>query len=229
MRAFFYTEQAEKGDCVFLDKDEHNHLFKILRGRAGETLLLLDGNGKKMTAEIQADKSLKIIDIEICGRPEKKIFVFTAAPRKQKLDVLLKQCCELGVDGICIMQCDFSVANPDNMNRFRELLIEGCKQSNNPFLPEVIGPLKMKQSVEYVRENGMLGVFGAVKEAEGDKAIIKEAEKVAFFVGPEGGFSPQEIELIEKEKFVGVSLSPYILRLETAVAGAIPLLREFMK
>lgn len=229
MRAFFYTEQAEKGDCVFLDKDEHNHLFKILRGRAGETLLLLDGNGKKMTAEIQADKSLKILDIEVCGRPEKKIYVFTAAPRKQKLDVLLKQCCELGVDGICIMQCDFSVANPDNMNRFRELLIEGCKQSNNPFLPEIIGPLKLKQSVEYVRENGMLGVFGAVKESEGDKARITAAEKVAFFVGPEGGFSPQEIELIEKEKFVGVSLSPYILRLETAVAGAIPLLREFMK
>ena len=60
MRAFFYTQEVEKGDCVFLEKDEHNHLFKILRGRAGETLLLLDGKGKKMTAEIQKDQSLKV-------------------------------------------------------------------------------------------------------------------------------------------------------------------------
>jgi 16S rRNA (uracil1498-N3)-methyltransferase len=229
MRAFFYTADVQKGECVFLDKDEHNHLFKILRGRAGETLLLLDGKGKKMTAEIQPDKSLKILDIEQCAEPEQKIYIFTAAPRKQKLDMLLKQCCELGVDGICIMQCDFSVANPDNMNRFRELLTEGCKQSNNPFMPEIIGPLKMKQAVDYVKEKGMLGVFGAVKESEGDKECLKKAGAVAFFVGPEGGFSPQEIELIEKENFVGISLSPYILRLETAVAGAIPLLREFMK
>lgn len=229
MRAFFYTQDAEKGECVFLDKDEHNHLFKILRGRAGETLLLLDGKGKKMTAEIQADKSLKILDVEECPETERRIYVFTAAPRKQKLDVLLKQCCELGVDGICILQCDFSVANPDNMNRFRELLTEGCKQSNNPFMPEIIGPMKMRQAVEYVKNNNMLGVFGAVKESEGDKKSLKTAQNVAFFVGPEGGFSPQEIELIERENFVGISLSPYILRLETAVAGAIPLLREFMK
>ena len=229
MRAFFYTQNVKKGDCVFLEKDEHNHLFKILRGRAGETLLLLDGKGKKMTAEIQNDQSLKVLDIEECKVPERKIYVFTAAPRKQKLDVLLKQCCELGVDGICIMQCDFSVANPDNMNRFRELLTEGCKQSNNPFVPEIIGLLKFKDAVKFVREKNMLGVFGAVRECEGNKDRLKTAENVAFFVGPEGGFSPGEIELIERENFIGVSLSPYILRLETAVAGAIPLLREFMK
>ena len=229
MRAFFYTADAETGDCVFLEKDEHNHLFKILRGRAGEILLLLDGCGKKMLAEIQKDQSLKILHIEQCEVPLRKIYVFTAAPRKQKLDVLLKQCCELGVSGIGIMQCDFSVANPDNMNRFRELLIEGCKQSNNPFLPEIIGPLKMRDAVEYVKQNSMLGIFGAVKESEGDKSKLKNAENIAFFVGPEGGFSPAEIKMIEDEKFTGISLSPYILRLETAVAGAIPLLRELMK
>lgn len=229
MRAFFYTNEAEIGDCVFLAKEEHNHLFKILRGRAGETLLLLDGRGKKMTAEIQADKSLKILAAEQCQEQKQKIYIFTAAPRKQKLDVLLKQCCELGAAGICIMQCDYSVANPDNMNRFNDLLVEGCKQSNNPFLPEIIGPLKFKQAMELVKEKNMLGVFGAVREKEGEKERMKNAETIAFFVGPEGGFSPAEIDLIEQENFIGISLSPYILRLETAVAGAIPLLREFMK
>ena len=182
-----------------------------------------------MLAEVCGDKYLKIISSVQCGEPKQKIFVFTAAPRKQKLDVLLKQCCELGVDGIGIMQCDYSVANPENMNRFQELLAEGCKQSNNPFLPEIIGPLKMKDAVEYVRKNGMTGVFGAIRESEGDRKMMKNASSVAFFVGPEGGFSPNEIEMIEKEGFIGVSLSPYILRLETAVAAAIPLLREYMK
>ena len=106
---------------------------------------------------------------------KQKIYIFTAAPRKQKLDVLLKQCCELGAAGICIMQCDYSVANPENMNRFQELLAEGCKQSNNPFLPEIIGPLKMKDAVEYVRKNGMTGVFGAIRESEGDRKMMKNA------------------------------------------------------
>ena len=229
MRAFFYTSGAVENECVFLDKDEHNHLFKILRGRAGETVLLLDGKGKKMTAEIQDDKSLKILAVESCSRPEAQIYVFMAAPRKQKLDSLLKQCCELGVAGIVIMQCDFSVAVPDNPGRWRELLEEGCKQSNNPFLPEITGAVKFKQALELVRENQMLGTFGAIREDEGDKARLKNVRKLAFFVGPEGGFSPAEIAMLEDENFVGISLSPYILRLETAVAGAIPLLREFMK
>ena len=229
MRAFFYKNEVEKGECVTLDKDEHNHLFKILRGRAGEKVLLLNGRGRKMTAEIQNDKTLKIVSVVECENPAQKIYVFTAAPRKQKLDVLLKQCCELGVDGIGIMQCDYSVANPDNMNRFCELLEEGCKQSNNPFLPEIIGPMKFKQAIEYVSEHDMIGSFGAIREIPGDKKRLAKVEKLAFFVGPEGGFSPSEIELIEQKNFVGISLSPYILRLETAVAGAIPLLREFMK
>lgn len=229
MRAFFYTAGAEKDECVFLDKDEHNHLFKILRGRAGETVLLLDGNGKKMTAEIQNDKSLKVLSVENCSELPQKIYVFMAPPRKQKLDVLLKQCCELGVAGIVIMQCDFSVANPDNVNRWHELLQEGCKQSNNPFVPEIIGPVKFKQALELVKARQMLGTFGAIRESEGDKEKLSGVEKLAFFVGPEGGFSPSEIEMIESEKFVGISLGPYILRLETAVAGAIPLLRELMK
>ena len=229
MRAFFYTAETEIGDCVNLDKDEHNHLFKILRARSGEKVLLLDGAGRKMSAEIQEDKSLKIVSVQQCEEQKQKIYVFTAAPRKQKLDILLKQCCELGVAGVCLMQCDYSVANPENINRFRELLIEGCKQSNNPFLPEIIGPLKFKQAMELVKEKNMLGVFGAVREKEGEKERMKNAETIAFFVGPEGGFSPAEIDLIEQENFIGISLSPYILRLETAVAGAIPLLREFMK
>ena len=229
MRAFFYTSGAVENECVFLDKDEHNHLFKILRGRAGETVLLLDGKGKKMTAEIQSDKSLKILSVENCSELEQKIYIFMAPPRKQKLDVLLKQCCELGAAGIVIMQCDFSVANPDNVNRWTELLQEGCKQSNNPFMPEIIGPVKFKQALELVRERRMLGTFGAVKESEGDKEHLKNVRDLAFFVGPEGGFSPAEISMIEEENFVGISLGPYILRLETAVAGAIPLLRELMK
>lgn len=229
MRAFFHTSEVVENECVMLDKAEHNHLFKILRGRAGETVLLLDGKGKKMTAEIQPDQSLKILSVENCQELQQKIYVFMAPPRKQKLDVLLKQCCELGVAGIVIMQCDFSVANPDNVNRWHELLQEGCKQSNNPFMPEIIGPVKFKQALEMVRERRMLGTFGAIKEAEGDKMRLHDVEKLAFFVGPEGGFSPTEIELIEKENFVGISLGPYILRLETAVAGAIPLLRELMK
>ena len=115
------------------------------------------------------------------------------------------------------------------MTRFCELLEEGCKQSNNPFLPEIIGPMKFKPAIEYVSEHDMIGSFGAIREIPGDKKRLAKVEKLAFFVGPEGGFSPSEIELIEQKNFVGISLSPYILRLETAVAGAIPLLREFMK
>lgn len=229
MRAFFYTGEAEPDDCVFLDKDEHNHLFKILRAREGEEVLLLNGKGRKMLSVVTADKSLKILSVEQCDVPEQKIYVFTAAPRKQKLDVLLKQCCELGVSGIGILQCDFSVANPDNMNRWHELAEEGCKQSNNPFLPELIGTMKLKDALTYAAEQDMVCAFGAVKEKAGDKMRLQNVRKVAFFVGPEGGFSPGEIELIEKNDFIGISLSPYILRLETAVAGAIPLIREFMR
>lgn len=228
MHAFFCKNFEKNGECVTLEKSESDHLFKTLRARVGERVMLLDGNGRTAVAEIVAGKMLEIVEVTGHKRPKNEIYLFVAAPRKQKLDQILKQVTELGVTAICIMHCDFSVALPEGSNRWGMILEEACKQSNNPFLPEILPVMKFKDALEYVKANDIKGVFGDVED-NCEELKTSENCKYAFFVGPEGGFSENELNLMRSAEFVGLNLGPYILRLETAAVCGVAVIRKILK
>lgn len=223
----FYAKNLNKiGDLVSLERAESDHLFKTLRGRVGEVVKLLDGNGKVAMAKIIENQILKIEELQKLPPQNRTITLFVAAPRKQKLDQVLKQATELGVTAIGILHCDFSVALPDGSNRWEALLWESCKQSNNPFLPKILPVMKFDEAVKYVKTNSMVGIFGDIERQKENREKLTTANNVAFFVGPEGGFSEREFGILKSEEFIGLNLGPYILRLETAAICGIPLIRE---
>ena len=122
--------------------------------------MLLDGNGTTAIAEIMEKRELKILTVTLHEKPSKDIFLFIAAPRKQKLDQIFKQATELGVTAIAIIRCEYSVALPEGSSRWDAMLLEACKQSNNPFLPQVLPVMKFQEAIDFVEKNSMLGVFG---------------------------------------------------------------------
>ncbi|MCF7791577.1 MAG: 16S rRNA (uracil(1498)-N(3))-methyltransferase [Victivallales bacterium] len=226
MRCFYC--QNLNHEYAELDKTEKSHLFKVLRARAGTKLLLMNGYGIIAEGLVESEQSIKILSREYYSAPSKKIHLFAAVPRKNKMETMLSQCTELGVWSINPIFTDRSVAVPGKKNtveKWKEKVIEACKQSHNPFIPVILSPVKLTESMKYVCDKGMKSYYGDRESGcMPDEGNLKE--NIALFVGPEGGFSENEISLMKKADFRPVSLPGWILKVETAAAVGTALLKR---
>ncbi len=222
MRAFFADHIGMPGETAELEVQEQDHLFKTLRARPGEQVKLLDGRGTVGIAQVVAGKRLTVLERHPVTAPEPCWILCCAAPRRQKFDGLLKQAAELGVRKICVVHCARSVALPEGTERWQSLLREGCKQSGNPFLPEISVHHSLEQLLPELAEARVY--YGAVTPPP-RPPVPPTRGKIAFFVGPEGGFTPEEERLLAQHGAEGISLGPWILRLETAAVCGLAALR----
>ncbi len=222
MRAFFANYIGMPGETAELESQEQDHLFKTLRARPGEQVRLLDGHGTVGTAEIIAGRRLTVLERNQVAPPDPCWILCCAAPRRQKFDSLLKQAAELGVREIRVVHCARSVALPEGTERWQALLREGCKQSGNPFLPEISVHHSLERLLPELADARLF--YGAVTPPP-RPPMPPRSGKIAFFVGPEGGFAPEEEQLLVQHGVEGLSLGPWILRLETAAVCGLAALR----
>lgn len=223
MHSFRVENLPEAGTEFRLDKEEETHLFRILRARPGEEVQVLDGKGGIGIARVQEGKFLRLLSGRIAEKPALRLILCCAAPRRQKLDTLFKQATELGADQIHLMQCTRSVARPEGSSRWGALLQEACKQSGNPFLPEVVVHDSLQAALEALKGNALY--FGAVTPPGTPFPAVPACGTAVFLAGPEGGFTDEEEALMIRAGAVGISLGPWILRLETAAVAGLAALR----
>lgn len=234
MHSFRYDDLAriKSGDTVTLEKGESNHLFKILRAENGDVCQLLDGKGLRAFARVGKEKTLTVETIEkIPPLPGAKLHLFLAPPRRQKMDMILKQCTELAVTSITPLICERSVALPDadSVNgRWNELLFEACKQSGNPYLPQLFPPVKFVSSLQAACQMCEMCFYGSVAEEEKTSWTQgeKKWENIGWFVGPEGGFTEKEELLMKENKFHPLHMQCRILRAETAAICGLAVLQD---
>lgn len=217
------------GDTVRLDKEESAHLFRTLRADPGEKCRLMDGAGHFALAEVQPGKMVKIQHLENAELPTAPLLhMYIAPPRRQKMDQILRQAAELGVWRIVPMTTERSVALPDSDSingRWKEVLFEACKQSGNPFLPQVAEPLKFADALTDSAINCKVRFFGSVQDRKSDNTILKP-DAAAWFVGPEGGFSENEEKQMLDHGIQPLHFGSWTLRVETAAVCGLCLIHE---
>lgn len=223
MHRVFCSQIPEAGESVSPEPREAEHLFKVMRARCGENVELLDGKGVRAAGVIEKDRSIRVTAREVVPEPEEKLHLCCALPKKQKLDQLLKQAAELGAWSIRPVRCIRSVAVGDPKERWELLLREACKQSGNPFLPVVEPEAKLPAVLEKLQQENIQIYYGSIAPAEHGGGIAKAK---AVIIGPEGGFAPEEVEMMEKCNAQPLNLGPYVLRLETAAISALAVLRR---
>ena len=227
MHAFRFDDLAstESGSSFCLDSKEEAHLFRILRARPGETVAVLDGHGTVGTAVVEADRRLRLESKRTVPPPARRLHLYFAPPKKQKLDALLKQAVELGVFELVPMLCERSVVQPGENSvagRWMDLLFEACKQSGNPFLPEVASPIPFAAALSRARET-----CGALVVGSNRTGVFPElgtASDAAFFVGPEGGFTDAETEAMFAAGAIPLRIGDWTLRVETAAVAGVGVL-----
>lgn len=217
----FYTPDI-KSDTYQLNEVESKHCIKVLRLVEGDQIHLVDGRGGFYKAQIidAHPKRCKIQCIEKQEEFGKRDFYLhmALAPTKNidRTEWFLEKCTEIGVDEFTPLLCQHSERKVVKNERLFKVITSAVKQSLKAYHPKLNEITPFKQLIE--------GDFDGKKYIahcnDGPKKSLKnlycQGTNVLILIGPEGDFSPQEVELAKNNGFQEISLGPSRLRTETA-------------
>jgi 16S rRNA (uracil1498-N3)-methyltransferase len=231
MYHFFVEPENIRDEYIKVLGDDINHIKNVLRMKIGEKVLIGDGTGKEYTcaiSEISDEEILLIIeDFNNEGRElPVDIYLFQGLPKSDKMELIIQKAVELGAKNIipvatkrCVVKID-KKKEESKIKRWQAISESAAKQSKRGIIPEIYGCMTFKEAVDFCKDFDIMIIpyencesMAATKEAINK---IKPNQKVAIFIGPEGGFCESEIEYAIENKVIPVSLGKRILRTETA-------------
>lgn len=227
----FFVEHPAEG-LFFLDGEAGRHGARVLRLRPGEAVTLCDGQGMDYPAAVAENRGDGLLLEVGCavpsrGEPQTEITVCQCLPKGDKLDTVAQKAVELGARCIwpvesryCVVKWDKKVQEK-KLARLRKIALEAAMQSGRGTVPSVLPPADLKPALETAVQKGDV-LFFYEKAVWGLKPALKETgSRLFLFVGPEGGFAPEEAGLAESLGAKIVSLGTRILRTETAPLAAL--------
>lgn len=221
MTTLFYAPDIH-GDLITLEEEESRHLLTALRGRAGDMVLLTDGKGhiyEAIVAEIGKKKAVLSIRTKTAHPKERTTSIHIAmAPVKnlERFEWFLEKATELGIDEITPLLCDRSERDTLRMDRMEKILISAIKQCMRPHLPKLNPLTKFKAFVSHADAPQKCIGWCSTPPLPFIKDVLLPAQNTVIAIGPEGDFSPAEIELALQHGFKGIGLGTARLRTETA-------------
>jgi 16S rRNA (uracil1498-N3)-methyltransferase len=198
-------------DAPELDADDEHHLRRVLRVGPTDVVTVSDGRGSWIEARLGRDQ-LTVASAVNHEPPPPVATVLSAVPKGDRLEWMVQKLTELGATRIGFLDCARSVVRWDaeraarHLPRLRRVAREAAMQSRRTWLPEV-GQL--------VSFDGVAGLESAAL-ADPDGATRVPVQIDTILVGPEGGFTPDELSMNGRR----VALGPHVLRIETAAIAA---------
>lgn len=244
----FYIDHvfSNVGEILQLSPRETFHLHRVLRLKAGDTCRIFNGQGFSAEARIETisenkGAELRLESIVPLNKLKLRLKVVQAVPQRKKMDELVDRAEELGVQELWVIETQRTIvrmrpeAAEQARKRWERIIVEAAKQSGNPVLMKMEGPLAFEKMVQEKIEPGDQSfIFHPDPSGISFQDMIdclretdkKNASRAAvFFFGPEGGFTEEEVRLAESRGVRKVFLGQSILRLETAFLGVISAVR----
>lgn len=227
----FFVDAPPSGE-YFLGGEAGRHGAKVLRLRAGEALTLCDGRGTDYPCTVlepAPDGLLLQVGAPRPNRSESgvKATVCQCLPKSDKLERVVQKSVELGAAAVWPIESARCVARWDEKSagkklaRLQKIALEAAMQSGRGIVPEVLPPAGFRAALEAAVREGEALLFYE-KGGQGLKSALKTAKgRLFLFVGPEGGFEPEEAALAESLGARLLTLGPRILRTETAPLAAL--------
>ncbi|NLC70032.1 MAG: 16S rRNA (uracil(1498)-N(3))-methyltransferase [Desulfuromonadaceae bacterium] len=226
MRRLVVSPQALEKEKIVLEGDPFHHLFRVLRMKSGEEVLLLDGHGGCCRCRIvTVEKKYACLAVLQRWREEETVVpirLIQGLPKADKFEFILQKGTEVGVSVFSPVMMERSVPllggeNADRrFSRWRRIVEEAARQCQRPFVPEIQPPADLAQALRAGDEE--LRLICWQEGTRGLKEVLSHFRPagVAVLIGPEGGFGAGEMDLAREIGFTPVSLGPRILRTETA-------------
>jgi 16S rRNA (uracil1498-N3)-methyltransferase len=216
--------------------DSLRHHLRVRRVRVDHTFGVFDGNGQTAMAKIHHDSNDKksLLELSAIQKDTSKevpydITLIQGLAANEKMDWIIEKAVELGVKHIIPLQMERSIVRVDDkkidkkLAHWEQIIIASCEQCDRTVLPSIAPPQTLKQYLAQALNSSSLSIYLAPSADLKLVSIVKRSpgQGITLMVGPEGGFSPEEDQMISARGFIGATLGSRILRTETAGIVAI--------
>jgi len=228
-RYFVEPEQFSETEITITGDDVH-HIVRVMRAREGEQILVSDGAGRTALARLTAlsTREVKAQVVEMMTEQRElpvRVTIGQGLPKGEKMEWILQKGTELGAYSFFPFSSERTIVRLDakkeakKLERWRKIIKEAAEQSHRSLLPQLLPPASFREVLEQGKKYSHRAI--AYEKEEGTTLhplleSMREGDSLLILVGPEGGFSSEEIAVAEAAGFLPVSLGPRILRTETA-------------
>jgi 16S rRNA (uracil1498-N3)-methyltransferase len=198
-----------------LPEGEARHVLKVLRGRNGDVFEIADAERRLFLAELCEGGQARVLGaLQTEEDGEIELTLYQAVPKGGRMDFLVEKAAEIGATRIVLLMTERGIVRPRDgkVERWRRVAEAAARQSLRVGVPEVAEPVDLSGAIREVGEDGVL--LHNAPELEVLETVV--SSPAALFVGPEGGWSEEELRMAGEAGLALAQLGPYRLRSETA-------------
>lgn len=225
------------GEYVILDKGDTHHLLHVMRARVGDRIEVV-ASQKLFLAKVESLLPLTIIVIHSIEQKSELPFdvtlIFPLA-KGDKIELVLQKAAELGVKNIFLVNTRYCVVKMDQLSfekkkeRYMKILKEASEQSHRLAIPNLYGVVDISHLPSFAFSKQNYVAYEKLSDHGVIFPFLKEKSSITYFVGPEGGFSEEEIDILVKQGFTPISLGGRILRCETAAIYGLSVIGYYLE
>lgn len=224
MTKLFISQEPVEG--VFrLDRDYRKRLVKVMRLKSGDSLEVFT-SGKRFQCSVQQispeEIELKVLNEFPVAAPALHLRLGQAIPKGDRFEWLIQKATEIGVTEIFPLITERTIVKPDNVaakvQRWNEIAEHAAGQSENSFPTIIHSPQSLPSFLEQSVDPGLKLLLHERKNSSSLHQLLKghNTNRITFVVGPEGGWTDKETELLINSRYLLLHLGPRILRAETS-------------
>ena len=236
MHRFYHSNTLDLNQIIILDEFASHHALRVMRVKVDDFLILFNGDGFEYRGRV-SDINKKTINVEILSKEKNNsespinINLFQSISSNEKMDMVIQKATELGVSSIQPIFTSRSTIKlsldrtKKRLIHWKQVSISACEQSGRSKIPTIKSPIGFDQISEGIKTNSLNLLLNPDNLEESCNLPNKYSGDINIFIGPEGGFSQDEVLLLKKQNCINIQLGPRILRTETAPLAIIAILQ----
>ncbi len=229
--------------ALLLGENESRHCLEVLRCATGDTVVAFNGRGDEASTRIASTDQRNAVSLELIGLSKSPpvpcpITLGQAIPKGRNMDLIIQKATELGAANIAPLISERTIVryNKADLERkrakWRRTAIEACKQSGQNWLPDILPPQPLADFLASGNHWDFLLIASLEPDARDLKTLLAEFNSstrsrpasALILIGPEGDFTPAEVNLAKSHNCQPLNLGPIVLRTETAALYALSIL-----
>ena len=227
IRLYIEAKDIKTGQMIEISKEQAHYLLTVMRLADGEKILAFNGASGEFECRVcikgKKDINLQVLEKTRDFSTSPDVWLLFSPLKKDCTDFVIEKATELGASKIIPVITQYTISEKIKIERWSVQSIEAAEQSRRVDIPQISTPIKLSDLLS--KWNPERKLYFMDETGNGQKflqALQKAKAPIALLVGPEGGFSEQELEKLRSCSFAtSISLGPRILRAETAAIAAL--------
>ncbi|WP_058485394.1 16S rRNA (uracil(1498)-N(3))-methyltransferase [Defluviitalea phaphyphila] len=230
MHRFFVEPTQIKNNNISIYGEDVKHISKVLRLKNNDKIIICNGQGTDYECIIKNINKEEIVTEIISsrsssGEPKVKITLFQGVTKSDKMNIVIQKCVEMGIYKIVPVITDRTIVKIENEKKEKSKLLRwqkiseaAAKQSQRGIIPNITEIITFSEAIKEAKKIDFKVIAYEKEKINHLKDIFKkfEGRDIAIFIGPEGGFTEEEISLAKENNIIPITLGKRILRTETA-------------